>query len=270
MAAPRRIDMNALGVRRALAARARGPRIDMNALGVRGMLSAAARRGAPTVAAPVSAPGAATPAGAAPYSVSNLPPDPAYDAAIATLQRQRDEQVAALLGERTRTLGDYGFTEGPNGILTFDVNNPMSKAAQLKRAYDTNRRATAQSMGAGGQLYSGAFQNAQDLVNRNQLTAEDAQTKMLQAFLAGNTSRRASALSAYETAAAQAAGDRLARFQTNPLYDPATADSTPDTPAQVAAATAPGGRAVSQAAIAAAAAGLAKRRRLTGLRIGRI
>jgi hypothetical protein len=173
------------------------------------------------------------------YSISNLPPDASYDSIVAGLAKQRDTTLADLVGERTRTLSDYGFQEGPTGAITFDPNNAFSKSAVMKKTYDTNRRATGQTMGAGGQLYSGSFQNAQDLINRNQLQSEDTLTKNLQAFLARNTSQRATAGTNYETAVGQADADRIARFQSNPLYDPATADSTPGAAPAAAAAGAP-------------------------------
>src|SRR4051812_39997962 len=62
------------------------------------------------------------------YSVSALPPDASYEATIASLQRQRDTQIAQLAQARTQSLLDYGFKEGPNGMLAFDPNNPLSKA----------------------------------------------------------------------------------------------------------------------------------------------
>jgi hypothetical protein len=46
-------------------------------------------------------------------------------------------------------------------------------------------------MASSGQLYSGAYQNAQDLVNRNQLGAEDSLQKSLVSFLSGNTAKYA-------------------------------------------------------------------------------
>src|SRR4029077_15473521 len=51
------------------------------------------------------------------YSATNLPPDASYDSIIASLQKQRDQGIAGIVGERTRTLSDYGFQEGPNGAL---------------------------------------------------------------------------------------------------------------------------------------------------------
>ena len=197
------------------------------------------------------------------YSLASLPPDASYDQQIALLQRQRDEGIAGIIGERSRTLSDYGFQEGPNGAITFDPNNPFSKSAVMKQTYDTNRRSTGQSLASGGQLYSGAFQNAQDLINRNQLQSEDALTKNLQAFLTRNTQQRATAGTNYELAAGQADADRIARFQSNPLYDPATADPGAAAAAAAASAAAPATR-------ASAAAAMRRRARLTGARIGRI
>jgi hypothetical protein len=170
------------------------------------------------------------------YSASNLPPDAAYDSAIAAAQRTRDNTIAANAAARSSGLGDYGFTEGPGGALAYDPNNPRSKAALLKKSYDTNRRSTGQSMGAGGQLYSGAYQNSQDLVNRNQLQGEDALSKSLINFLASNTLANKNAGTNYETTAAGAYGDRVGRFSTNPLYNPAASGT--DTPAAAAPAAA--------------------------------
>ncbi len=201
------------------------------------------------------------------YSLSNLPVDASYDQAISLLQRQRDEGIAAIVGERSRTLSDYGFQEGPTGALTFDANNPFSKASVMKKTYDTNRRSTGQTLAAGGQLYHGSFQNAQDLVNRNQLQSEDALTKNLQAFLAHNASQRAAAGTDYELAAGQAYGDRVGRFQSNPNYDPATGQWKTDEPPPPGVPAAPAG---TPAARRNAVTGMARRRRLTGARIGRI
>jgi hypothetical protein len=201
----------------------------------------------PAAVAPVAATAPVSQVAAPQYSLSNLPVDASYDAVIASLGLTRSNTLTALTGERARTLSDYGFNEtniDPAtgvGTLAYDPNNPFSKAAVLKKTYDTGRRSTAQSMGASGQMTGGAFQNSQDLLNRNQLQSEDAQTKALQAFLAGNTTQKTAADTGYETAAGQAYGDRVGRFQSNPNYDPATGTIKPDTPAAAAApAAAPG------------------------------
>jgi len=203
----------------------------------RGTLAGMRPPAVPKAAMP-AIPGGGVPAAAAPqYSLASLPPDASYDAQIAQLQRQRDEGLAAIAGERARGLSDYGFTEGPNGTLAMDPNNAFSKAAVMKHTFDTNRRSTGQSMAAGGQLYAGAYQNAQDLVNRNELQSQDSLRKALINYLAGNTGRRTQALTGYETAAQQAESDRIARFQSNPLYDP-SASADPGVPASPAAAAA--------------------------------
>lgn len=232
-----------------------------------GLMGQQAPRGATGA---VSAGGVPSSQVAAPqYSLANLPVDASYDQAIALLQRQRDEGIAAITGERARTLSDYGFQEGANGALTFDPNNPLSKASVMKKTYDTNRRSTAQSLGAGGQLYSGAFQNAQDLINRNQIGSEDALTKNLQAFLARNTGQVKDAGTQYELAAGQAYGDRVGRFQSNPNYDPATGALL--APAGGSSPAAAGGVPAAKPATAASiAAALRRRARMSGARIGRI
>ena len=191
----------------------------------------------PAAVGPIAAAAPATASAAPAYSLANLPVDATYDQTVGLLGRQRTEQLAGIAGERVRTLSDYGFNEGANGALTFDPNNPFSKAAVLKQTYDTNRRSTGQSMGAGGQLYGGAFQNSQDLINRNQLQSEDAQTKALTAFLARNTGQTTKANTDYETGVTTADSDRIARFQSNPNYDPA---ASPDPAAAAAPVAAPG------------------------------
>jgi len=159
-------------------------------------------------------------------AVGPPPPDPLYDAQIGQIGRQRDDTLAELAGGRSRGLADYGYVEGPGGSLRFDVNNPFSKAALLKRLHDTQRRSVGQQMGSGGQLYSGAYQNAQDLSSRNQLQAQDSLQKSLQAFLAQNTAARTRARTGYETQAQIYGAERTSRIADNPLYDPTVGDPT--------------------------------------------
>jgi hypothetical protein len=156
-----------------------------------------------------------------------LPVDATYDSEMGTRERARGSGLAAATGERTRGLGEYGFTESafdPNtqtmGALAFDPNNPFSKAALLKKSYDTGRARTGQSMASQGQLYSGAYQNAQDLLNRNQLQGEDALTKSLTGFLANNSDRHTQVQTDYELGAGQSESDRVGRALSNPLYNP--------------------------------------------------
>jgi hypothetical protein len=156
-----------------------------------------------------------------------LPPDAQYEADIATAQRQLPVTQAGLVQQRTGTLADYGYSEagwnpatGMGTGLAFNPHDPFSKAALLKKTYDASRASTGQTMGAGGQLYSGAYQQAQDIGNREQLGAEDALQKSLVSWLAENTGAYTQAGLDEQTAEMQAAGGRMDRLADNPLYSP--------------------------------------------------
>jgi hypothetical protein len=156
-------------------------------------------------------------------------PDPVYDADVLNLGRARDIAVANAVAARASGLLDYGFTENAGtGALTFDPNNPFSRAAVLKQNYNQSRARAAQTMGSGGQLYSGAFQNQQDFINRGQLQSEDALQKALAGFLAENTSARQRALTEHQMGMSSVEAERAARALDNPLYSP-----IPGTPAPV-------------------------------------
>lgn len=171
----------------------------------------------PAAPHPPAAPGAPAPPQG---RTGPLPPDPIYDASLNRIAAQRDQQTAALKTQRVGELADYGYNEGPGGSLSFDADNPFSKASLLKRLHDTQRRSVGQSMAAGGQLYAGAYQNAQDLSSRNQLQAQDSLQKSLASFLASNRAATTNAGIDYQTRAEVLGGERAARIDTNPLYEP--------------------------------------------------
>lgn len=158
-----------------------------------------------------------------------LPPDAQYESDIAGAQQNRATTVANLTQQRQGQLAGLGYTESnvdPNtgvGTLAFNPNDPFSKAALLKRTYDASRARTGQQMAAGGQLYSGGYQQAQDITNRDQLQSEDAMQRSLLGYLAQNTGARTAARTGYENAAMRAAADRMGRIDTNPLYSPEAA-----------------------------------------------
>jgi hypothetical protein len=166
------------------------------------------------------APGAPPPAGELP-----LPVDSTYDSDIAGYDRTRRDTKTGLVGERDRGLKEYGFTEDPTSkALAFDPNNPFSRASLLKKNYDVSRASTGQNMGSRGQLYAGAYQTAQDSINRGQLGDEDTLQKSLGAFLAGNTGAMTDADTLYENNAATADARRTLRAPNdNPLYSPTAA-----------------------------------------------
>jgi len=184
-----------------------------------GMTAATAPPGSVTGRAP-AAPAAPALPPAGPVPPSALPVDPIFDAQMGQLERARTQGYADVTGERQRGLSDYGYKESATGALSIDPNNPFSKAALLKRNYDTQRRTVGQQIGSSGGLYSGAFQTAQDVTNRNQLQSQDALTKSLQSFLLQNTRERAKVGTDYETGAIGARSDRIGRAPDNPLYEP--------------------------------------------------
>jgi hypothetical protein len=161
----------------------------------------------PIPKAPV-APAAPSPV---PFNPNVLPPDAAYEQQIGALGAQRDTTLAGLATQRQGGLLDYGYTQDQSGGLAFDPNNPYSRAAVLKRHYDESRRGTGTSLAAQGQLYSGAYQTAQDYGNQQELQSSDALQKQLLAFLGRNTAAGAQAGSAYETGVGAAGSDRLSR-----------------------------------------------------------
>src|SRR5207247_901122 len=83
-------------------------------------------------------------------------------------------------------------------------------------AYDANRRATGSTLAARGQLYAGAYQQAQNVIGRRQLQSEDALQKSLIAFLASNTQAGQRARTSYETGAARAEAGPVAPAQQGP------------------------------------------------------
>jgi hypothetical protein len=161
------------------------------------------------------------------------PPDASFTAEIEGLGKTYRSDLVGNTEGRKRGLSDYGYLEDETtGGLTFDPNNPFSRAALLKKNYDTQRRGAAGSMAARGQLYSGAFQNQQDLVNRGQLEGEDTLQKSLGEFLLGNTDSKRRIGEDYATGLRRADESRLGRINDNPLYSPTTsaADAAAVTP----------------------------------------
>lgn len=177
--------------------------------------------GAKPPAAPRPAGAPATPAVGAPPLYRPAPPDPQLESDINNLAAQRDISLMGLRNARTQGLGAYGFTENEaTGALAVDPNNPWGKAAQLKRNYDAERAGRGGSMAARGNLYAGSYQKAQDVVNMNQLGAEDELQKALTAFLGENLASQRQVAQDYQTDLGRAQGESTARIKDNPLYEP--------------------------------------------------
>jgi hypothetical protein len=177
---------------------------------------------AATKVRPAAAPAPRAPAPApAPIGPQPLPPDPSYSAQLANIEQQRASSAAQFSAARQQNLIGYGYNEAPGGALNFDPNNPFSKAALLRDSYNKQRAAASQSWGSSGQAFSGAYQQAQDVSNRNQLEASDNLTQNLQSFLARNTMSQEGVASKATDARAGAYADALARVENNenPLYE---------------------------------------------------
>lgn len=140
-----------------------------------------------------------------------LPPDGLYEQQVAGLGRQRDTTLAGLATQRQSGLLDYGYTQDAAGGLAFDPTNPYSQAAVMKRHYNQSRASSGINLAARGQFYSGAYQNAQDYANKQELQSSDQLQKQLLAFLSRNTQQAAEAGNAYETGVGAAGSDKLSR-----------------------------------------------------------
>lgn len=162
-------------------------------------------------------------------SAQALPPDAIYQDDVALAEQRRAQTETALRGNRRGQLASTGYTEtniDPDtgvGTLAFNPHDPFSKAALLKRTYDASRARTAQQMGSGGGLYSGAFQQAQDMGNRAQLQGEDALQRSLFSFLGQNTAATKQAPIDEQFAGIKADSARMGRLDQNSLYDPSEA-----------------------------------------------
>ena len=181
--------------------------------------------------------------GGAPALAQPLPQpvDPTYQGDVGTAERNYQQTLAGLTTGRQAGLAEYGFTEaGQGGALAFDPNNPFSRAALLKKNYDTSRTRAGNQMASGGQLYSGAYQNQQDLINRGQLQGEDTLQKSLTQWLLQNTAAQARAGTGYQNALTAAEAARTARAPSSPLYEP-TVTPEPVPAAGGVSATPPGG-----------------------------
>jgi hypothetical protein len=194
----------------------------------------------PAAAAAAAAPAPVTFANLAP---SQLPIDPAYEAQVAALARQRDDTLLSLAGQRTQNLQEYGFTQAPTGAIAFDPSNPFSRAALLRKNYQESKQGTQTGYAARGQLYAGALQTAQAANDTGFNQNENSLERALIGFLTNNQGAQNRARSAFESSVAQAMADRVMRAQQDLANNPPVvpdAGAAPDTPPAAPGANAPG------------------------------
>jgi hypothetical protein len=228
----------------------------------------------PPVAAPAPAPavaGAPAPVAFASVPSSQLPVDPAYDAQVAALARQRDDTLLSLAGQRTQNLQEYGFTQAPTGAIAFDPSNPFSRAALLRKNYQESKQGTQTGYAARGQLYAGALQTAQAANDTGFNQNENSLERALLGFLANNQGAQNRARSAYESSVAQAMADRVLRAQQDLANNPPVVPDAVPVADAVPVVDAPAGLSLTPAQERARiAAGLRARALLTGAKFGRI
>jgi len=176
----------------------------------------------PQAAAPV-APKAAAPA----YVPPDFKADPDYQATVARLTKDFDDTDLALVGEETNQKKAFGYD---------DSSDPYSRAAQLRERLIINRRASGNSMAAAGQLYSGAYQNADNDVQEDYNRTDDATRKEYQAVLADIARRRRDAKAALGDALDTAGGNTITRLLAE---RPDPGEAADEVPADVAIVGAP-------------------------------
>lgn len=105
--------------------------------------------------------GAGLPGGAP--AAPHMPWDAQYELAAGGAEKAYGNTHAYLQSKKLMTQQDYGIAPGFNDY----ANNPFSRAALLRKSYDTSVRGSTNSYAAGGHLYGGSLRNAQT-ANRGQ------------------------------------------------------------------------------------------------------
>lgn len=166
-----------------------------------------------------------------------LPVDPVYTNQLGINQQSHDKGIAALEGQKTSTLSDYGYSgqfdptthQLVAGSLRVDPNNPYSKAAQLQRSYDNAKRGTTNGLAARGQLYSGAMANAQNSNDRDLLQGRNTLEGSLGSILASLATQQGDLDTGLLTNNNSALGDSIGRASANPPPPAGSSTSTPTT-----------------------------------------
>lgn len=173
-----------------------------------------------TPTGPSFTPGTPAPAQAAPaeQGPTGPPIDPAYEAQLAAYQRNTNDTLAGLSQQRYAGLSDFGYNaqtdaQGNATGVSFDPNNPYSQAARLRKHYQQSKTGTTNRAASRGQIFSGSYLTAQNADDQNYNQGEDRLQKALLSFLARNQMAQRSTRNQYETSAAQALAERLARAQ---------------------------------------------------------
>jgi len=147
--------------------------------------------------------------------------DPVYQQQMAAATRNRDSAFTDIDTSRGNTLRQYGYTASFNpdqslvaGSLRadpVDPNNPFSRAALLKRAYDNRKRGNETSYAARGQQFAGSLVNARNQTDLDNLQSENSLTSQLAQLLANLFTQRRKVGVGFDTDAQTIASQALQR-----------------------------------------------------------
>lgn len=147
--------------------------------------------------------------------------DPVYQQQMAGAIRNRDSAFTDIDTSRGNTLRQFGYTASFNpdqslvaGSLRadpVDPNNPFSRAALLKRAYDNRKRGNETSYAARGQQFAGSMVNARNQIDLDNLQSEDSLTSQLAQLLANLFTQRRKVGVGFDTDAQTIAAQALQR-----------------------------------------------------------
>lgn len=181
-----------------------------------------------------------------------MPVDPAYDSAIGSAQHGLTTGLLGA-GYRRAQLGQtYGLGQRADGTVFDDVSNPYSLAAEQQKAHDRAVRGTQTSMAAQGQLYSGAFQNAQNANAQTALRNRDSLVRSFQAAQQDISNDEQGILGEHFGATAGAEAERIARALQNRPLAAQVASGAESVPAPAPPATAAGRPAAAAKPVSAA------------------
>lgn len=154
----------------------------------------------------------AVPATAPPSPVKPPPFDPQFEGQVGLNTRTYNDTITGLGQEESGTLRAYGLD---------DTSDPFSRAALLRQAYQQRARGAGNAMAARGQLYSGAYQNAQNSAATGFAEGTDALRKSQNSVLESIVRRRATARTNLDQGNLDASGEAIGRAVVN-RPDPAT------------------------------------------------
>lgn len=135
-----------------------------------------------------AAPAPAADAGTPDLSASN-------QLALGAYNQSLGDTLAALQAQKSNYQRAYGYLD--DGSI--DPSNPYSRAAQLKKSYDTNVKGTTNRYASRGQIYAGSLQNAQNYNARQYQEGDAAMRSEYANLLAQLAGQQAGAVGTYGT-----------------------------------------------------------------------